>query len=119
MKILNCAIIALLFCFSATQLKAQETSSTELLSMGEIEFTVYPDFAKSKIMVQFLLPKDQTMEMYLIDESGDKIDELFRKQFVQSGVKTYNFDYPVTKENENYFIVIKANDRSVIKKIKN
>lgn len=96
---------------------AQESTDLRSLALGNIEFTLYPNPEESQFKVQFLLPRDQVMEMYLIDQSGDKVGSIMQKQYIISGVKTYDFDFPEDALEGTYFLVIKSNKNSIIKKV--
>ena len=96
---------------------SQEVTDLRPLNLGNIEFTLYPNTADAEIKVQFLLPRDQVMEMYIIDPSGDLVGKVMNKQYLIAGVKTYDFDFPENADHGTYFIVIKSNEKSIIKKI--
>jgi len=97
--------------------QAQEVTDLRPLSLGNIEFTIYPNTEEAEFKIEFLLPRDQVMEMYIIDPSGDLVGKVLNKQYIIAGVKTYDFDFPENTPYGTYFLVIKSNDKSIIKKV--
>jgi hypothetical protein len=100
------------------QLSAQEeVASLQPFSIGEVEFSVTPKNIDKTFKVQFLFPRAQFLEMYMTDLNGDLVAPLLENQLITQGVKTYTFDFPEDTAHGTYLLIIKSNDKSVIKKL--
>ncbi len=116
-----------LLCTLISNAKAQKSTASnqaevvafeqEDISLANIEFTIYPNPSDMEFKVEFLLPRDQLMEMYLININGDRVKQLLSRQLVEGGVRAYDFSFPASAPFGMYFLVIKSNKKSVIKKL--
>lgn len=103
---------------ASMQLNAQtEVTTLQPFSIGDVEFSVTPKQIDKTFKVQFLFPRAQYLEMYMTDLSGDLLAPLLEYQLLTEGVKTYNFDFPEDIPHGTYLLIIKSNDKSVIKKL--
>ena len=87
------------------------------VNLSNLEFSIYPNPTDHDFRVEFLLPFDQELEMYIINTSGDPIKKFLSKQVVEAGVKNYEFEFPQDAIFGIYFLVIKSDNKVIIKKI--